>query len=866
MILNFELDGIKDINKYSLDEIVSNMEKKGLTKASKKYSVKSINKIMKLVMDKVNLKPDQEQYQFIMCDNNRILCEATAGSGKTTMSEVKVIREKLINGLLGKNCLALAYNEHTAKDMSKRHEQLVSTMRRFIGGTNCDSDIVSRTFHSNAIAWLEECGHKVDVINVQKSLLTESDRKIESTFMKKVVTMRFKKKEIKREIDDLLIVNLLSMDAYVRERMFTKEEYDKCEQFSAIDLAVDEIEDIFTYYRKLKMEINDKLDFTDVLCKFYELLRDHEDVRKRVQSAYNLVVLDEYQDMSELMNKCLELMLGEDTKFIAIGDSDQAIYGFRGTTPMNCLKFKEHFPDGVVLTMGQNRRCSEKILDFANNLISTNSLRYPKDIYTNKKGGSVTNLYYKTSKGQIMEIIKRLKDKPVEELNKVCITYRNKESSYMVTRLLLENRIPFIVKSGFKPYSDVLSKSLYSAFNMLRHPTVKVYQKEALAKLLPGITMTSLNQKIDKAEDGTTWQELDLAEFEHIRNFKETLYILKELQKSVREEKPMNCYFELLYNILCRHYWNFVKRQINFSEELEKIILEPYRTSMTFDEFSDSIMDSMELLRDYSSRNNGVYITTFHGLKGLEFDDVYIIDLEDNIFPNFKRVDSSTMSVALKQEAKEEAVRLFYVVLTRAKKSITAFWNNKNPSCMLSIIKRKEFSKEESEQDSDVSSNPYIDSKEDKDNVDLINLNLNDNESFSCKEDNNDDFVFNDLDFSEDDNDSLAVPKSNETVSKPISKPIYTSDISNKVSEDFIFNDKDDLEELDLNLDLVDDSDDIDDSIKFDINEETVDKDDIKKLNDSNKNVITKAEVTVNKERQVSVNTLFKIMHNLKEK
>jgi DNA helicase-2/ATP-dependent DNA helicase PcrA len=629
----FDLDGIKNIQELNFDEITELMTSQGNTQGAVKYDAKKIGKLMLAITEKMNLTLDQEQFQFIMTDNKRLLCEATAGSGKTTMSQIKVIREKLFFGAEGGRCLALAYNDHTAKDMEKRHKQLVYDLNSKVSGVNMSDTIICRTFHSNARAWvleyLNEVGFDKSMVNVNTLL---ADSAVLHEFMHKALSSAFKFFKVADKVTDTLVNKLIEFSNFSREKMLKVENFSDSQQFRELGLELEVVDKALNNYAFLK-DNNMMIDFTDMLQKFYELLRDKEKIRERIQNAYHIVLVDEYQDMTDLMNKCIELMIGENTKLIAIGDGDQAIYGFRGTTAKNCLKFKEYFPDGYTVTMGQNRRCAESILAVAKQVITANTLRYDKDIYTNKEGGTVINHTYRNQGEEYSEIVKELKGRDALALNDVCIAYRNKESSYMLTRHLLRHSIPFRVGSGFAPYSDKLSKIIEETFNLLMRPQNYYYQQQVLYKILP-LTHSQVNEVIaHNKQGGNDWKDMDWSKFKNVRGFEKAFNVLVSCEKAFKAKFAMRKYFRYLIGLLRTYYWDWMKVSLHFPEDLEEDILNSYNSDLSYHEFMKEVKVEVERLRNYQKGNIGVYLTTFHGLKGLEFDEVHLTDLKDSVVP-----------------------------------------------------------------------------------------------------------------------------------------------------------------------------------------------------------------------------------------
>lgn len=651
--------------------------------------------IMNNIFMRMGLKLDNEQLLFLLDDSPRVLCEASAGSGKTTVSQLKMIKFKLLYGYDGSDILAIAYNDHAQEDMQKRHTSLIEEiMAQRIQGVKLNDRIVCRTFHSNALAWILEYANKCGISNKDTVIISDANtEKLMDKALENAIKNYNKKHEDSKldydKIDPGVITALIAYISYIEETMMSVEDSVTHPKFMEIGLDVEIVADVVTKFNKL-CEFNSMFTFSNILVKFYVLLRDNEDIRKRVQGAYKVLLIDEYQDMTPLMNAIVELMLSEDTLFNAIGDGDQSIYSFKGTDSLNCLKFKTYFPNGKVVSMGANRRCRKNIVDVARNILSINQLRYPKDIYSLKDGGSVTTMPYETTAGECEYLISELRRIPVDELYRVCIGYRNRESSLLLSKMLLDARIPFNVRSGYEPYKDMLSASLYDLYAMLKQPLSVAYHKAVLYKICPASRANVLRVIESSKSDGMchyldyNWEMLGGIAF----SIRKALTTLKECEDAVKSDAPMCNYFGKLWNLFKLYYWNWVSEQTHFSADLESSIISDYSTPRGYKQFSKDYNEQIEIRDRFARSGLGVNLTTFHGLKGLEFDTVYLIDLNDKIFPYYDKIEKDCNgNKQAELELKEECVRLFYVACTRPKDNLICLYDKNNPSIYIDLLR-----------------------------------------------------------------------------------------------------------------------------------------------------------------------------------
>lgn len=696
---NLTLDVPENINELTYQQLVDYAGSR--FKPAGSFKPIQVLNILNNIFMRIGLKLDNEQLLFLMDDSKRVLCEASAGSGKTTVSQLKMIKMKMLYGIDGTDILAIAYNDHAAIDMQKRHTSLVEQiMSQRISGVKMNDRIVCRTFHSNALAWVTEYANKCGITN--KETIVISDANTEK-FMTKALESAIKTHNKKtgenlsiEQIDPNTIPALISYLSYIEEVMMTVAESVYLPKFTEINLPQSMVEDVIIRFNKL-CEFNSMFTFSNILVKFYDLLRLNEGIRTRIQGAYKALLVDEYQDMTPLMNAIIALMINDDTIFNAIGDGDQSIYSFKGTDSLNCLKFRQYFPDGVVVSMGANRRCRKNIVDVARNILSINTLRYPKEIYSLKDGGSVVTRPYDSSADECSFLISELKNIPIDKLYDVCIAYRNRESSLLLSKRLLDARIPFNVKSGYEPYKDILSASLYEIYAMLKQPLSVAYHKNTLYKLIPA-SKSQVNKVVSEGSGGETMKHYLDYKWESLGNLsyavRKALTTVKECEDAVRSDAPMSNYFNKIWNLFKLYYWNWVSKQVKFPADLEESVVQDYSTSRGYKQFCKDYNEQIEIRDRFSRGGIGVTLTTFHGLKGLEFSSVYLIDLDDRIFPNYEKIEKECSSNPdAELEEKEECVRLFYVSCTRPKDKLTVLYSASNPSIYIDLLRPRELKK-----------------------------------------------------------------------------------------------------------------------------------------------------------------------------
>lgn len=693
MSYNLTLDIPDNIDGMSVTDIVNWLSKKGRMADIEKFNHQQVSNILRNIFSRIGIEPDKEQMIFLLDDSKRLLCEASAGSGKTTISQLKMIKYKLLYGIDGSDILAIAYNDHAADDMMSRHQKLIEEINtQRISGVSLNGRIVCRTFHSNALGWVKEYAKLCGVENKENMIISDLN---ESKFMQKALESTLKSVNANRtqateiNLKPAMVQSLIAFNSYIEEKMLSVDDCETLSKFKEIGLDVEIVKKVIEKFNKM-CNFNSMFTFSRILVMFYNLLKDHEDVRTRVQNAYKVLLVDEYQDMSPLMNEIIFLMISENTTFNAIGDCDQSIYSFKGTDSLNCLKFKDYFNNGRVISMGANRRCRKEIVDSARKILSINKLRYDKKIYSTKEGGSVRLVPYTSCAEEYNQIAESLKDVEVSELYNYCIAYRNKESSLLLSKVLLDNKIPFVVKSGYEPYKDAMSTALYDIFAMLKQPRSSGYHKTVLYKITPATKSQVLKVIESQASHGEMlhYLEYDWSSLGSIGGkVVQALTIVKECEDALKSGALMCNYFSKIYKLFAMYYWNFVKEQTKFPLNLEESIIYDYTRDIPYAEFIKKYNNKIEIRDRFAKSGVGVRLTTFHGLKGLEFNRVFLVDMDDGIFPNYTKIEKECKDNPEEELIeKEECVRLFYVACTRPRDELVVMYSEYSPSIYIDLI------------------------------------------------------------------------------------------------------------------------------------------------------------------------------------
>ena len=428
-------------------------------------------KLIKMLYSVLGFDLNKEILYIMASEPRAQFINATAGAGKTTLNQLKLILEKIIRKsvimeapLSGDRILCLVYNSHNVEDMVNRHKSLVTRLYSSgIQGLEIDDKIKAYTMHSFCDMWTNTYAMECGIVGC--TLLSEEEA---VSLMRNIINVLCMKTG--KNPDKINVKNALSLYNYARETMIPYEDLANTDKFIDSGLDFDFVKTLFMQYDNMK-SLKNKYDFTDMLYKFNALLETNETVRQRIQDYYDYITVDEVQDFTTIMMKIVRNILGKNTPLLCIGDEDQSIYTFRGADIDNTLRFKEYFPGGEVYTLGINRRCGKEIVDTAISVITTNTLRYRKTIKAKNEEGVVELKPYISKQGQLINITRELSALTNEQLRETVICYRDRYSSMAVASMLEEKGIPYYILSGYNAFSHELFNHVADVLDMLYFST-----------------------------------------------------------------------------------------------------------------------------------------------------------------------------------------------------------------------------------------------------------------------------------------------------------------------------------------------------------------------------------------------------------
>ena len=594
--------------------------------------------------DDMNLERlNNQQKEAVTTTEGPVLVLAGAGSGKTRVLTTRIaylIEEIGINPF---NILAITFTNKASKEMKER-------IIKLIGSKAYDMQI--STFHSFGLSILKAHYNR---LGYQKNFtILDSDDSL--SVIKKIMReynmdpKQYNPKAIRSKISSAKN-ELLMPNEYEK---FANNEYEK------------KILMVYENYQR-KLKINNSVDFDDLLILPIKLFENNGDVLLEYQNRFHYVLVDEYQDTNEAQYKFTKMISAKHKNICVVGDENQAIYSFRGSNYRNILNFEKDYRDAKVIMLEENYRSTKNILDAANNVIRNNKSRKEKNLWTSKLDGA--KVIYKRAIDEsdeslyVYKEIKKLIDLGKEK-SEIAVLYRTNAQSRTIEEMLLRNNIPYKVVGSFYFYKRKEIKDLISYLKFIHNTSDDTSLLRIINTPKRGIGEKSIENLINKAN------ELNTSIYEVIASSKELEF--KAIIESIIKEKDQLSLTELVELVINR---SGMKQELVSEKTIEADIrlenIEEFKSITKNFEDERGVVSLAEFLEEISlvadieehkNNNDVVTLMTVHSAKGLEFDYVFVIGMEEGIFPH----NNSLME----SEQIEEERRLCYVAITRAKEQL----------------------------------------------------------------------------------------------------------------------------------------------------------------------------------------------------
>lgn len=594
---------------------------------------------------------NEDQRKAVETLNGPVQILAGAGSGKTRVITYR-ISNLIDNGIYPGEILALTFTNKAAKEMKIRLSEIL----------RCDvNSMWIGTFHSMCLRILRR---DIDKIGYSSNFVIY-DSYDQGTLIKECI------KEANVISDTMKPSYFSSIISNAKDELITPREY---EEKYAIDVKTKFASKVYGLYQK-KLKKNNAVDFDDIIVLSIKLLKENPEILEYYQNKFKHILVDEYQDSNHAQYILINLLAKKYRNLCVVGDDDQSIYGWRGADIRNILEFEKDYSDAKIIKLERNYRSTDTILDAANAVIEKNTGRKNKKLWTDKNSDVKIeikkNYSDKDEAVYVAQEIKKLEALRKYNFSDIAILYRTNVQSRLIEENLLKKTLPYTIYGGLKFYDRKEIKDVLAYLKLISNPSDNIALKRIINVPKRGVGARSVEKLEAKANitgEAIYSAMIDLENDEFSSKIKNTMRNFVILINSFRSMSEIVTISELIKKVI--ENTNYLKEledegDIEYQTRFENIqelmaVAQEYEKNNTDKKLSDFLTE-ISLSTDIDNMNdseNTVTLMTIHSAKGLEFPVVFMIGMEEGVFPiNRSLINESQL---------EEERRLCYVGMTRA--------------------------------------------------------------------------------------------------------------------------------------------------------------------------------------------------------
>ncbi len=592
------------------------------------------------------------QKRAVIQINGPILIIAGAGAGKTKTITTRIVN-LISNNIPPENILAITFTNKAAKEMRERVQSMLESDIALNEIIKYKKPFIS-TFHSLGVYVLKNFGHTVG-LHKNFTILDRDDSK------KKIKEILINKGHDPKKIEPSKILNIISKN---KGNNITLEEY-ASKVLSGHDGFIGETVKVVwdIYDAQLKKEKN--VDFDDLLTLPVKIIKENPDIKIKLNNLWKYIHIDEYQDTNPIQYELCKLLSGENKNIVVVGDADQTIYSWRGANISHILEFEHDFPGTEVVLLEENYRSTGNIIEAANNVIEKNIYRKKKNLFTQKESGEKIEVYTafdETDEARhVIGKIKSLVQNGVEPKD-IAVLYRANFQSRILEESCLLFNVPYQVL-GIRFFERKEIKDMISYLKAAINRDSITDIKRTINTPVRGIGPVSLIKiSENKINELTSNTQIKVREY---------FDLLNKIEEKTKTEKLSEVFKYIFKNSgIEKSYLTKNEDDLEKLENIKELIslttkydaFDPEEGLNLFLEEASLMSDQDEL--DKKEEQNKVRLMTVHASKGLEYDYVFIVGMEESLFP-YERAGENNNDTD-----EEEERRLFYVAITRAKKGL----------------------------------------------------------------------------------------------------------------------------------------------------------------------------------------------------
>ena len=604
---------------------------------------------------------NENQLKAILKTQGAVMVIAGAGSGKTRVLTNRIAYLIAEKNVLESNILAITFTNKAAKEMKERIYSLVGETSKYIW---------INTFHSMCVRILRQ---HIDLLGYNKNF-TILDTSEQKTIIKNIV------KELNLSEDSYQPNNILKIISNSKNSMISVNEMKAQARFGFMK----NVAEIYEYYQKY-LKKNSVLDFDDLMLKTIVLFEKHPEVLAIYQNKFEYIHVDEYQDTNVIQYKLIKMLSEVHKNICVVGDDDQSIYSWRGACSDNIINFEKDYEDVEVIFLDQNYRSNSTILDAANAVIKNNTDRKDKALWSENKGGDKITVYAATNdKDETDDIAKKILDLKAQDIDykDIAILYRANYLSRSMENSCMAFGIPYKLIGSLKFLQRQEIRDLLAYMNVIVNRNDEFSLRRIINVPKRGIGASSM-AKIDNYAE-----QYGLSLFEALKNIDmigvskkiiTNIHLLTQLIEKYSQTEQYSIEDLIVGIYKDSGYESMLKESADaYAESRIENISELVSSAKQFSSMNDNLIDfisEMSLTSDADDENedDSVVLSTVHAAKGLEYRVVFIMGLEENLFPSIRDAESSEDE----RNKMEEERRLAYVAITRAKEKLFMSYANR---------------------------------------------------------------------------------------------------------------------------------------------------------------------------------------------
>ncbi len=606
---------------------------------------------MSNLLDRLNDK-QKEATSYV---DGPLLILAGAGSGKTRVLTYKIAYLLENNIVKPWEILAITFTNKAAKEMKERVLSLVEENA---------NDIWLGTFHSVCVRILKS---KIETLGYTKdfNIFDELDKeKVIKEVLKKLnisdkeYPVSYIKYEISRAKD-----NMKGPEEYLAE--------------AKGDFRKEKVAQIYIAYQQL-LKNNNSIDFDDIIMLTVKIFLNNPEILHYYQNKFKYILVDEYQDTNKIQFLLISLLSASHGNICVVGDESQSIYGFRGADISNILNFEKEFPNAKIVKLEENYRSTKNILEAANQVIKNNKSKIDKKLWTENKTGD--KIVYNTLPNEYEEV-----EYIVDKIDEICkkenktysdfaVLFRTNAQARVLEEVFMRSGTPYRLIGGIKFYSRKEIKDITSYLKFIQNPNDNISLRRIINEPKRGIGNTALDKLDEMATKNNTSIYEVIKNSDNLKTLRSSgnIIMFREMMEELISKKDSMPVSEFIKLVLKNSGYEAMLNETQDKENEMRFenLMEFIGVAMEFEkENADNtladFLDSIALVSDVDSLEKGteaVTLMTMHSAKGLEFNVVFLVGMEEGLFPSKKSIEED--------ESTEEERRLCYVGITRAKEKL----------------------------------------------------------------------------------------------------------------------------------------------------------------------------------------------------